>query len=105
MIPNNEYTSNNEHSEQPEIKSSLPSRSEVHRKKQKKSKKRKAKIKFPLIKLLVLFFILLPIGFYYVYTYLQDRPVYNQKSAESAGESSSINMQSVQSYNNTTYKK
>lgn len=102
MIPNNEYTSNNEHIEQPKIKSSLPSRSEVHRKKQKKSKKRKAKIKFPLIKLLVLFFILLPIGFYYVYTYLQDRPVYNQKSA---GESSSINMQSVQSYNNTTYKK
>lgn len=80
MIPNNR---DNEHIEQATIKSSLPSRSEVHR---KKKKKLKAKIKFPLIKLLVLFFILLPIGFYFVYTYLQDRPVYNQKPSESASE-------------------
>ena len=42
MIPNNEYTSSNEHSEQPEIKSSLPSRSEVHRKK-KENKQEKQK--------------------------------------------------------------
>ncbi len=41
MIPNNEYTSNNEHFEQSEIKSSLPSRSEVDRKKKEKSKKSK----------------------------------------------------------------
>ena len=86
MIPANEQSRNNE---QPEIKSSLPSRSEIHRK--KKKKKSKAKIKFPLIKLLVLFFILLPIGFYYVYSYLQvDEPVYNEKPSESASNGVSM---------------
>lgn len=52
-------------------KSSLPSRSSVHNKKKKK-KKSKRKFKFLLIKLLVLFFILLPIAFYCVYAYLQN---------------------------------
>ncbi|MDO7488254.1 LysM peptidoglycan-binding domain-containing protein [Peribacillus frigoritolerans] len=33
------------------------------------------KIKLPMIQLLALFFILLPIGFYSLYTYLQDRPL------------------------------
>lgn len=60
-------------------KSSLPKRSEIHQNKKKKSK---TKIKFPMIKLLSLFFILLPVGFYSLYTYLQDRPEKDTKSSE-----------------------
>ncbi|MFJ7510178.1 LysM peptidoglycan-binding domain-containing protein [Peribacillus simplex] len=63
--------------ERQKAKSSLPKRSKVHQNKKKKSK---VKIKFPMIQLLALFFILLPIGFYTLYTYLQDRPVPNTKS-------------------------
>lgn len=84
MIPNHEHNSDIDFLQQTQIKSSLPSRSEVHRKKKSK-KKKKSKIKFPLIKLLVLFFILLPIGFYFVYTYYNDQPVYKQKTSESSG--------------------
>ena len=39
MIPTNEQNRNYEQFEQPVIKSSLPSRSEVHRKKKKKKSK------------------------------------------------------------------
>ncbi|TVX81392.1 LysM peptidoglycan-binding domain-containing protein [Peribacillus simplex] len=63
--------------ERQKAKSSLPKRSKVHQNKKKKSK---VKIKFPMIQLLALFFILLPIGFYSLYTYLQDRPVPVTKS-------------------------
>ncbi|MED3985525.1 LysM peptidoglycan-binding domain-containing protein [Peribacillus simplex] len=63
--------------ERQKAKSSLPKRSKVHQNKKKKSK---VKIKFPMIQLLALFFILLPIGFYILYTYLQDRPVPVTKS-------------------------
>ncbi|MFJ9382922.1 LysM peptidoglycan-binding domain-containing protein [Peribacillus sp. NPDC101481] len=63
--------------ERQKAKSSLPKRSKVHQNKKKKSK---VKIKFPMIQLLALFFILLPIGFYTLYTYLQDRPVPVTKS-------------------------
>ncbi|WP_352920218.1 LysM peptidoglycan-binding domain-containing protein [Peribacillus simplex] len=63
--------------ERQKAKSSLPKRSKVHQNKKKKSK---GKIKFPMIQLLALFFILLPIGFYTLYTYLQDRPVQGTKS-------------------------
>ena len=63
--------------ERQKAKSSLPKRSKVHQNKKKKSK---VKIKFPMIQLLALFFILLPIGFYSLYTYLQDRPVHDTKS-------------------------
>ncbi|WP_407406953.1 cell envelope integrity protein TolA [Peribacillus sp.] len=66
-------------SDRHKVKSSLPKRSEVHQSKKKKSK---VKIKFPMIKLLSLFFILLPIGFYSLYTYLQDRPEKDTKSSE-----------------------
>ncbi|WP_170971602.1 LysM peptidoglycan-binding domain-containing protein [Peribacillus simplex] len=62
--------------ERQKAKSSLPKRSKVHQNKKKKSK---GKIKFPMIQLLALFFILLPIGFYTLYTYL-DRPVQVTKS-------------------------
>lgn len=63
--------------ERQKAKSSLPKRSKVHQNKKKKSK---VKIKFPMIQLLALFFILLPIGFYSLYTYLQHRPVHDTKS-------------------------
>ncbi|MFD6208210.1 LysM peptidoglycan-binding domain-containing protein [Peribacillus sp. NPDC060253] len=58
--------------ERHKAKSSLPKRSKIHKNKKKKSK---AKIKFPIIQFLSLFFILLPIGFYGLNTYFQDRPV------------------------------
>ncbi|UYY97160.1 LysM peptidoglycan-binding domain-containing protein [Peribacillus frigoritolerans] len=62
--------------ERQKAKSSLPKRSKVHHKK----KKSKVKIKLPMIQLLALFFILLPIGFYSLYTYFQDRPLPVTKS-------------------------
>ncbi|MCU6601786.1 LysM peptidoglycan-binding domain-containing protein [Peribacillus frigoritolerans] len=63
--------------ERQKAKSSLPKRSKVHHNKKKKSK---VKIKLPMIQLLALFFILLPIGFYSLYTYFQDRPLPVTKS-------------------------
>ncbi|WP_260286063.1 LysM peptidoglycan-binding domain-containing protein [Peribacillus aracenensis] len=62
--------------ERQKAKSSLPKRSKVHQNKKKKSKVKK----FPMIQLLALFFILLPIGFYTLYTYMQGRPVPDVKS-------------------------
>lgn len=70
--------SNNKQDEQihapyEETGASLPSRSDIYgkKKKQKKKKrKRTAKIKFPLLELLAVFFILLPIAFYWIYRYL-----------------------------------
>lgn len=56
------------HAPYEETSSSLPSRSDTYRK--KKKRKRTAKIKFPLIELLAVFFILLPIAFYWIYRYL-----------------------------------
>lgn len=50
---------------------SLPPRSEVHKQKQKK-KKTKWKIKYPVIRLLALFFILLPVSILSIY-YLNDK--------------------------------
>ncbi|TWE04484.1 LysM domain-containing protein [Peribacillus frigoritolerans] len=63
--------------ERQKAKSSFPKRSKVHQNKKKKSK---VKIKLPMIQLLALFFILLPIGFYSLYTYFQDRPLPVTKS-------------------------
>ncbi|MGE7592669.1 LysM peptidoglycan-binding domain-containing protein [Peribacillus frigoritolerans] len=63
--------------ERQKAKSSLPKRSKVHQNKKKKSK---VKIKLPMIQLLALFFILLPIGFYSLYTYFQERPLPVTKS-------------------------
>lgn len=47
----------------------LPPREQVHREKRKKSKT-KLKLKYPVIRILVLFFILLPIVIFSVYSYL-----------------------------------
>lgn len=49
----------------------LPPREQVHREKRKKSKT-KVKLKYPVIRLLVLFFILLPIVIFSVYSYLDE---------------------------------
>jgi LysM repeat protein len=55
---------------------SLPPRSEVHRKKPKKrEKKKKWKLKYPLVRLLVLFFILLPISMLSIYYTNQDSKI------------------------------
>jgi LysM repeat protein len=48
-------------------KESLPPRSELHRLKQKKTK---VKVKYPVIRLMALFFILLPITFFSIISYL-----------------------------------
>lgn len=58
--------------EEAKVKKPLPSRSEIHRKKRKKNKR---KIKFPLLKLLALFFILMPIAIYSLYTYFEQGPL------------------------------
>ncbi|MBA4537334.1 LysM peptidoglycan-binding domain-containing protein [Bacillus aquiflavi] len=67
-----------------EEKSSLPSRSELHNQKRQKSN---WKIKYPVIKLLALFFVLLPIVIYSVYSYNgnQKHDKAQQASTESNG--------------------
>jgi LysM repeat protein len=50
------------------VKESLPSRSEVHQ-----NKKTKKKFKYPLIRVLLLFFILLPLIFFSLYSILNNR--------------------------------
>ncbi|WP_428908963.1 LysM peptidoglycan-binding domain-containing protein [Niallia sp. Krafla_26] len=62
----------------------LPPRSRVH---QKNRKKNKWKLKYPIIRLLVLFFILLPITIFSIYSSLLKEPVGNVK--ETFGETSS----------------
>ncbi|EIJ78713.1 LysM repeat protein [Bacillus methanolicus PB1] len=54
----------------------LPPRSEIHRNKKKKNK---WKLKYPVIRLLVLFFILLPITIYSAYTYLEGQKFSGKK--------------------------
>lgn len=48
---------------------SYPSRSEIHKKKEKK----KSPYKYPAVSLLAIFFFLLPIGFYYTISYFDER--------------------------------
>ncbi|MGD6795268.1 LysM peptidoglycan-binding domain-containing protein [Metabacillus indicus] len=48
---------------------SYPSRSEIHKKKEKK----KSPYKYPAVTLLAIFFFLLPIGFYYTISYFDER--------------------------------
>lgn len=54
----------------------LPPRSEVHKvKKQKKQKTRKSRLRYPLIRLLAFLFVLLPLTFFFLYTYwIKDNP-------------------------------
>ncbi|PLS16381.1 peptidoglycan-binding protein LysM [Bacillus sp. M6-12] len=68
--------------------SKLPTRSEVHRDKRKKNK---WKIKFPMLKLLSLFFILLPITIYSLYSYF-DQKQDAGRNGESSGGYETINI-------------
>ncbi|GAM13885.1 LysM peptidoglycan-binding domain-containing protein [Mesobacillus selenatarsenatis] len=65
-----------------EKKESLPPRSEMHRQKQKKTK---VKVKYPVIRLMTLFFILLPISFFSIISYLDGTKMPLNKSLERAG--------------------
>jgi LysM repeat protein len=65
-----------------EKKESLPPRSEMHRQKQKKTK---VKVKYPVIRLMALFFILLPISFFSIISYLDGAKVSLKKPLERAG--------------------
>ncbi|ESU30319.1 hypothetical protein G3A_22265 [Bacillus sp. 17376] len=65
-----------------EKKESLPPRSEMHRQKQKKTK---VKVKYPVIRLMALLFILLPISFFSIISYLDGAKMPLNKSLERAG--------------------
>jgi LysM repeat protein len=65
-----------------EKKDSLPPRSEIHRQKQKKTK---VKVKYPVIRLMALFFILLPISFFSILSYLDGSNGPLNKTLERAG--------------------
>jgi len=52
-----------------EVRDHLPPREQIHREKRKKTK---WKIKYPIIRILVLFFILLPIVIFSAYSYLEE---------------------------------
>lgn len=65
-----------------EKKELLPPRSEMHRQKQKKTK---VKVKYPVIRLMALFFILLPISFFSIISYLDGTKIPLNKTLERAG--------------------
>ncbi|MGV2938402.1 LysM peptidoglycan-binding domain-containing protein [Mesobacillus sp. LC4] len=65
-----------------EKKESLPPRSEMHRQKQKKTK---VKVKYPVIRLMALFFILLPISFFSILSYLDSAKMPLNSNLERAG--------------------
>jgi LysM repeat protein len=52
-----------------EVRDQLPPREQIHREKRKKTK---IKVKYPIIRILVLFFILLPIVIFSAYSYLEE---------------------------------
>ncbi|PLR84595.1 hypothetical protein CVD25_05190 [Bacillus canaveralius] len=60
----------------------LPPRNEIHRDRQKKNN---WKLKYPIIRLLALFFILLPICIFSVYSYLNDKPGGTDTSEKGSG--------------------
>lgn len=72
---------------------SLPPRSEVHRNKKKRTK---VKLKYPLIRLLVLLFILLPITIYSIYLYKGGKIFGTIKTSISSKDYETVN------YNNST---
>lgn len=61
----------------------LPPREQIHREKRKKTK---LKVKYPIIRILVLFFILLPIAIFSAYSYLEEGK--SNKTEKVTGESS-----------------
>jgi cytoskeletal protein RodZ len=90
------------YSEPDQKDSPLPSRSEIHRHKKKKTK---LKVKFPLLRLLVLFFILLPITIFSIYTYIGNKHIGTVKTTVPAKDYETINFEkskSEQTKQNTT---
>ncbi|PAE43818.1 LysM peptidoglycan-binding domain-containing protein [Bacillus sp. 7884-1] len=61
----------------------LPPREQIHREKRKKTK---LKVKYPIIRILVLFFILLPIAIFSAYSYLEEGK--SNKTEKVTGDSS-----------------
>jgi LysM repeat protein len=80
-----------------EKKESLPPRSEMHRQKQKKTK---VKVKYPVIRLMALFFILLPISFFSILSYLDGAKMPLNKTLERAG----VEMINVETKDDTNSK-
>jgi LysM repeat protein len=66
-----------------EVRDQLPPREQIHREKRKKTK---WKIKYPIIRILVLFFILLPIVIFSAYSYLEEGK--GSKTEKVTGDSS-----------------
>jgi cytoskeletal protein RodZ len=91
-----------------ETETSMPPRSELHRNKKKKAK---VKVKFPLIRLLALFFILLPITIFSIYTYMGNKHIGTVKTSvpskgyETINFENSKNEQSKQNTNSSEPKK
>lgn len=87
-------------------KETLPPRSEIHR---QKLKKMKVKVKYPVIRLMALFFILLPITFFSIISYLDgskgpldltsDRAGVEMIDVENGGDSSEIEQESSEDEN------
>jgi LysM repeat protein len=74
--------------------SQLPPRNDLHRSRKKKTK---WKLKYPIIRLLVLFFILLPITIFSIYTYLEGKkPIGTEKVSSSSEGYESINLETPQ---------
>jgi LysM repeat protein len=74
--------------------SQLPPRNDFHRSRKKKTK---WKLKYPIIRLLVLFFILLPITIFSIYTYLEGKkPIGSEKVSSSSEGYESINLETPQ---------
>lgn len=88
--------------ESSEVRDKLPPREQIHREKRKKTK---WKLKYPIIRILVLFFILLPIVIFSAYSYLKEGK--NQKTEKVTGESSGyevINFEKTETESNVETK-
>ncbi|KIY21275.1 MULTISPECIES: LysM peptidoglycan-binding domain-containing protein [Mesobacillus] len=81
-----------------EQKDTLPPRSELHR---QKSKKTKVKVKYPVIRMMALVFILLPISFFSILSYLEGKENPLKKTFERAG----VEMITVERKENGTNRK
>lgn len=66
-----------------EVRDQLPPREQIHREKRKKTK---LKVKYPIIRILVLFFILLPIVIFSAYSYLEEGK--SKRTEKVSGDSS-----------------
>jgi LysM repeat protein len=85
-----------------EVRDQLPPREQIHREKRKKTK---WKLKYPVIRILVLFFILLPIVIFSAYSYLEEGK--SKGTEKVSGDSSGyevINIEKSETESNTEKK-